>query len=173
MSHKILPEPAIAPTQPFGGVGDVGGTISATGSPKRVALTGFFVLRTLVALNLGMAVSSMNMIIPWSKSMVEAAASLGSSDKSRFCTRRCYSPVLLNSARQEAIRRYFDHRLLAARIRAAVYEEFPIADQHTPDCRGSILSVAATAGAIASLLFDYGASAQSCGVLFLQMYWIK
>src|ERR1700730_13434974 len=77
MSPTILPEPAMAPIQLFGSGGGVGGTISATGSPKRVTLTGFFVLRTRsmtereVALNLEIAISSriflLHIIEPWSK----------------------------------------------------------------------------------------------------------
>jgi len=64
MSPTIRAVPFIAPSQFFGFSGMGGGTISATGAPKRVTSTGFPVFRTRsstarhVALNFEIAISS-------------------------------------------------------------------------------------------------------------------
>ena len=64
MSPKIFPVPTIDPSHEEGRAETVGGTISATGLPKRVTRTGLCVLRTCsktdkhVALNLEIAISS-------------------------------------------------------------------------------------------------------------------
>lgn len=77
ISPVILAVPFSDPIQSRGAAGAGGGTISATGLPKRVTRTGLRVIRTCsitarqVALNFEMAISSMRKKIPWSKTMVK------------------------------------------------------------------------------------------------------